>query len=500
MENLTGNLTGDSVASKIYAEWAANAERAALKERYATDPHRPLYHFLPPSNWINDPNGVIHWQGQYHLFYQYNPLAPDFGLMVWGHAVSPDLVHWTDLPLALEPTSGGPDASGCWSGIIVDNGGVPTAIYTGKSGKGKVELPCLAFGGDNLVSWQKYAGNPILAHAPDIVAGTDFRDHTVWRESDTWYMGIGTGLKDGVGAVLLFSSPDLYDWTYLHPLYQGEANPKGEVFECPSFFQLGDKHLLIFSPISNFLPVCLVGTYTAERRFEPESQDRIDYGGKTFYAPQTFEDTAGRRLMWGWLREGRSREENLAAGWAGVMSLPIQISLDAAGRVGYTFAPETEALRGANVEFGEQPVTGDHLLENLQGDTLEIDAEFLPGTAASFGLILRASPDGQEQTRLVYEAATGRFSIDASRSRLDGAGADDSSLQATAYTLESDQSLRFHVFLDRSVIEVSVNERIYMSGRIYPTGPDSQGVGVFAAGGAAVLKKLNAWQIGSIWE
>lgn len=488
----------DLAGQNVYSQWSANEERAALKEKFASDPHRPLYHFIPPSNWINDPNGVIHWQGQYHLFYQYNPLAADFGVMLWGHAVSPDLVHWTDLPIALEPTPGTADSSGCWSGVVLDNGGVPTMIYTGKNGH--VELPCLATSQDNLITWDKYEGNPLIAAAPEEVAGTDFRDHTIWREGATWYQGIGTGLKGGGGAVMLFSSPDLYHWTYLHPLYSGDAGVEREVYECPSFFQLGDKHLLIISSTSRSYPVCYVGKYTADHRFEPESQDRVDYGGNIFYAPQTFEDTAGRRLMWGWLREGRSREEHRAAGWAGVMSLPIQITLNDAGQVCYTFAPETQALRGANSEFGEQPVSGDHLLDTLQGDSLEIDAVFLPGTASSFGLILRASPDGAEQTRLVYDTTSGKFSIDASRSRNDQEGVNDSSLEAETYTLQPDQSLRFHVFLDRSVIEVSVNDRVYLSGRIYPTRADSQGVGLFATGGEATLKKLEAWQIGSIWE
>src|SRR5215813_2310009 len=101
----------------------------ALRKQLETDPHRPGFHYLPPKNWMNDPNGLIQWEGKFHLFYQHNPNGPVWGNIHWGHAVSPDLVHWSDLPIALAPTPGGPDEVGCFSGCAVNNG-VPTLIYT----------------------------------------------------------------------------------------------------------------------------------------------------------------------------------------------------------------------------------------------------------------------------------------------------------------------------------------------------------------------------------
>jgi len=109
----------------------AAREALALRQSLAHDPHRPQYHFIAPGNWLNDPNGLIQWDGRYHMFYQYNPRGAFHGTIHWGHAVSDDLVHWTDLPIALAPTPGGHDAEGCWSGCAVDNGGVPTLIYSG---------------------------------------------------------------------------------------------------------------------------------------------------------------------------------------------------------------------------------------------------------------------------------------------------------------------------------------------------------------------------------
>ena len=116
------------------------------------DQHRPRYHFLPTKNWMNDPNGVIHWKGRYHLFYQHNPNDTVGNDIHWGHAVSADLVHWTHLPIALAPTPGGPDVDGCWSGCAVDHDGIPTLIYSGNSG-GR-QLPCIATSDDDLLTWR----------------------------------------------------------------------------------------------------------------------------------------------------------------------------------------------------------------------------------------------------------------------------------------------------------------------------------------------------------
>ncbi|MDQ3856015.1 MAG: glycoside hydrolase family 32 protein, partial [Chloroflexota bacterium] len=172
---------------------AADAERA-LQRALAADPHRPQYHFLPPSAWLNDPNGLIQWKGRYHLFYQYNPKEPAWGVPHWGHAVSDDLVHWTDLPTALSPTPGGPDQDGCFSGCAVVHDGVPTIVYTGV--RGDAQLPCIAESHDDLVTWEKYVGNPVIAAPPEGLDAVMYRDHSVWQEDGMWYQLVGSGLRD----------------------------------------------------------------------------------------------------------------------------------------------------------------------------------------------------------------------------------------------------------------------------------------------------------------
>ncbi len=215
------------------------------------DPHRPRYHFLPPANFMNDPNGLIQWQGRYHLFYQCNPEGPFPGPKHWGHAASADLVHWTDLPIALSPAPGGPDEDGCWSGYAVQHDGEVSVVYTGV--RGPAQLPCVATSVDaQLVTWTKHPGNPVIAAPPPDQDILIFRDHAVWREDGTWYQLVGSGIDGAGGTALLYRSADLIEWEYLHPIHVGDKNRTepiwtGLCWECPSFFALGDRQVLVVS-------------------------------------------------------------------------------------------------------------------------------------------------------------------------------------------------------------------------------------------------------------
>ena len=174
--------------SQHFSDGMATRPQASIE----SDHQRPRYHFLPPANWLNDPNGLIQWNGHYHMFYQYNPNGPFHGTIHWGHAISDDLVHWEHLPIALAPTPGGPDEDGCWSGCAVDDDGVPTLIYSGPAGR--AQRACLATSADGLLTWQKYPGNPIIPAPPPGMHLVGFRDHSVWREDDGWYQLIGAGI------------------------------------------------------------------------------------------------------------------------------------------------------------------------------------------------------------------------------------------------------------------------------------------------------------------
>ena len=475
------------------------------------DAHRPRYHFLPRSGWMNDPNGLIYWKGHYHLFYQYVPNDPPWELKHWGHAVSRDLVHWTDLPVVLAPTPGGPDQDGCFSGCAVDHDGIPTIIYTGV--QGNRQLPCLATSSDDLVSWRKYPGNPVIAAPPrdlDLIA---FRDHRVWKEGNGWYQLIGAGIREVGGTALLYRSLNLVDWEYLHPLYIGDRKRTepvwtGSMWECPDFFPLGDKSVLLVSVYDEsrlreeayagclHYAVAFVGTY-ADRAFTPWTQSVIDYGGH-FYAPQTMLDPAGRRLMWGWLWEGRSDEAQWAAGWAGVMSLPRVLSLSTDGILSIEPVPEMKQLRGTHQRRMELAIlpTSFMQLREVQGDCLEIQAELVPGEATELGIGVRCAPDGTEQTLIRYDRLQRRLLIDRQRSSMSEDVQRD--LREGPLPLTTDEPLLLHIFVDRSVIGVFANHQLCMSSRVYPSRSDSLGIGLFARGGSGRLKALDVWEMRSI--
>ncbi len=468
----------------------ARAERARL----AGDRHRPGFHFLPPSNWLNDPNGLIHWRGRYHLFYQYNPDAPRWGLIRWGHAVSDDLVGWRDLPVALAPEPGGPDEDGCWSGCAVDLDGRPVLIYTGVGAAG--QRPCAAFGDDELLVWHKHPGNPLIASPPPEAHQREFRDHVVWREADGWYQLIGAALSGTGGTALLYRSDDLLAWEYLHPLCTSDGAAVGELWECPDFFPLDGRHILIVSPLPQRQTLWQAGRY-AGHRFAPERGELLDLGG-LFYAPQSFRDSAGRRLMFGWIQEGRDEAAQQAAGWSGVMSLPRVLALLPDGRLGQAPVPELERLRGPVRRFGHTPLAaGVPLrLEGVRGDSLELDVEIDPGDAVALVLRLRCSPDRREHTDLVWDRAAGRLEIDRRESSL--AAGVQRDIQGGACPPTPGRPLRLRVFLDRSVVEVFAEGRALAS-RIYPELPDSQGVELEARGGAAALRAAAFYEMSSTW-
>ena len=283
------------------------------------EPKRFLYHFEPQKGWMNDPNGLVWFRGQYHAFFQHNPHGPQWGPMHWGHAVSRDLIHWEELPIALYPDMPYENDGGCFSGSAVEKDGRLYLFYTSVSHEWK-QTQSVACSDDG-VRFTKYSGNPVIPRNP--LGYPDFRDPKVSRIDGVWYMVAGTGDAQS-GKVLLFTSEDLLRWDYVGVLFEG-AEYAGCI-ECPDFFQLGGKYVLMFSKIgeqeraTHFVVGDFVdGKLTDYTIQQPE-------WGIDFYAPQTFSD-GGRRIMIGWMYHwGKTAPKGCE--FAGALSIPRELTLE----------------------------------------------------------------------------------------------------------------------------------------------------------------------------
>lgn len=456
------------------------------------DLHRPSYHFLPAANWMNDPNGVIQWQGRYHLFYQYNPDGAYHANMHWGHAVSDDLVRWRELPIAIAPTPDSPDQGGIFSGCMVDKSGTPVAVYTGVNDDYSVQTQCLALGNDDLTEWRKHPRNPVVGDVPaQLGQSRDFRDPFVWREDDAWYMTLSSHIVGVGGAVLLYRSADLVDWEYLHPLYVGERARNGRNFECANFFRLGDKWVLIISVQWDQAPtntIYLVGRLEGGR-FVPESEGVYDAGYS--YASLMHLDESGRPLIYSWIREGWDADQQLAAGWSGVQAIPRVLSLDSQNRLLSHPVPEIEKLRRRRHRFAPSDTAPVDLA--VRGLALDIAAEFDVSVAETCGIEVAVAPNGEEKAAIVYERDTGTLRIHRRYSHDDGAI--DSAPQGLPHRPDAVETLELRILLDGSVLEVIADGRARVTSRIYPSSADNQGVRVLAP---TALRALDIWEMASI--
>jgi len=464
-----------------------------LQSRLAVDPLRPQYHLLPAANWMNDPNGPIFYRGRYHMFYQYNPNGAFWGSMHWAHATSPDMIHWKHEPVALAPTPDGYDRDGVFSGSAVLDGETPTVIYTGvqpprspseitlDDGQHKWrEVQCLATSKDpDLRSWQKLP-EPIIARPPDITV-TGFRDPCVWREEKNWLLALGSGIKRKGGAVLLYQSTDLRHWTYLHPLVEGRgtgqpaANPvdNGEMWECPDFFPLGDRHVLVYATMGKVL--WRTGHYR-DRRFTPDKDGVVDSGA--YYAAKTMLDANGSRILWGWIPETRLEDEYRAAGWAGLMALPRALSIGADGGLEMSVVREVEGLRGDHVRVDHAlPADKEKSLAavRIRDRAAEFKAEFAEGR--DFLLRLR-SEKGEAFAEIAHERSQSVLRVN-----------------STTGEFQTDNPISLRVLLDGSSLEVFANRETVITTRVYTAPRSPLGIEVWDLD---ALRSLEVWQMNPI--
>jgi beta-fructofuranosidase len=461
---------------------------------------------------MNDPNGPIYFGGRYHMFHQYNPHGATWGNMHWAHATSPDMIHWQHQPIALAPTPGGPDSDGVFSGSAVMHQGKVAVIYTAVAPPSSPhdatlrdgahtwrETQCLAIAqDDDLRIWKRFP-EPAIATPPPGLAVTGFRDPALWREGENWMLILGSGVRGKGGMILLYTSSDLRHWTYLHPLVEGShssspsVNPvdSGEMWECPDFFPLGNKHVLLISTMGKVR--WKVGTY-ANQRFTPEKEGIVDWG--SYYAAKTMLDTDRRRILWGWIPETRSDSELIAAGWAGVMSLPRVLSLTPQNELSTDVAPDAEKLRlpdGSNcgAAGSDHPSVKAAKLSSkcrqgldalrIKNLAAEIDVELRP-KQDDFTLRLASDVDEFVSISCSRKSESRELRVNTLTAPLPGSAADP---------------VRFHMFLDGSVLELFANKTVALTARVYRNASETLRLKLE---GDVELLSFHAWQISPISE
>jgi len=479
---------------------------ARVKDDVAKDPLRLNYHFMAPAYWINDPNGLIYFNGEYHMFYQHNPFAPEWGPMHWGHAKSKDLVHWKYLPIALAPSEDYEldERGGCFSGSAVDDNGTLAIVYTGtvvRDGK-LIQSQCLATS-TNGITFEKYEGNPIIPGPPE-EGSSDFRDPKVWKHEDKWYAVLGS-CKNGKGKALLYCSDDLRKWDYIGVLAESDGS-MGTMWECPDFFPLGHKYVLIFSPMGmgEKKTVYLVGDMNYKTgKFTYDTLGEVDCGFE-YYAPQSFLDGKGRRIIiawlnaWDWMPWWKNFGPTAANNWCGAMSIPRIVELCDDGRLNFRPVKELEVLRGDHFRLeNTEIISGVRVLpEKLEGKCLEILAEFELKSceAQEFGFSLMRSVDGSEETVVSYNVKGRELRFDRNRSGSGSKGVRTCKLESA-----DDKTLKLHIFVDTSCVEIFIDEgHTSMSNNIYPQ-PESKSMDLFSSGGRVKMLSLDIWKLKSIW-
>ena len=480
-------------------EAAREFERAQAAKIPASE--RPLFHLTPMVGWMNDPNGFCYYNGEYHLFYQYNPYSTVWGPMHWGHAVTTDLLHWTWQPAALAPDTAA-DAGGCFSGTAVETpDGQLLLMYTGvqpaSTGHAELQAQCVAIG--NGVDFRKVSQNPVLdaSALPAGYSAVDFRDPKIWRENDKYYCAAGNRHETRQGSILLFESPDALHWTFVTELDSSD-NEYGRMWECPDFFPLDGKQLLLVSPQemqanrdgefhAGYGTIALLGHWDAgTRTFTREQVQPIDHG-LDFYAPQTTLAPDGRRIMVGWMVNWETcGSEPRVHPWFGRMSLPRELHLRH-GRLYQTPVRELETLWKKETALSGVTVYGSQQFEGLSGRhvdmTVTVDVDASP---ACRRFELRFAGSDRFFTEVRCNLTRGELVFDRSRS---GSRRDiPHTRHITAASRQGKLTLR--LVLDGESAELFINDGERALSALLETPPDAQDI-TFRSDGPVKLDILH---------
>lgn len=408
-----------------------NPEKKTEEKTTYNEPHRPQLHFSPKEKWMNDPNGMVYFDGTYHLFYQYYPDSTVWGPMHWGHATSTDLAHWEHQPVALYPDSLGYIFSG--SAVIDSNntagfgkdGKIPmVAIFTHhdpkgeKAGSDTFQNQSIAYSLDKGKTWEKYAANPVLKN-PGI---RDFRDPKVtWYEAGKkWIMTLAA-----LDHITFYSSPNLKDWTKKSD-FGKELGAHGGVWECPDLFPMKYQDETIWILIVNLNPggpnggsatQYFTGQFDGSKFISTQKDTRwLDYGPDE-YAGITWSNTGDRRIFLGWMSNWQYADKVPTEKWRSAMTVPRDLGLE---KVGDAFLLTSRPADELNV-LADKPVFIGHIAEanydlTAQTGKLTGPARFTLRSDKLEPFVINLFNDGGEKLSIGYDKATNHYFIDRTRS------------------------------------------------------------------------------------
>ncbi|MCY7781597.1 MULTISPECIES: levanase [unclassified Bacillus (in: firmicutes)] len=490
----------------------------AADSSYYDEDYRPQYHFTPEANWMNDPNGMVYYAGEYHLFYQYHPYGLQWGPMHWGHAVSKDLVTWEHLPVALYPDEKGTIFSG--SAVVDKNNtsGFQTgkekplvAIYT-QDREGH-QVQSIAYSNDKGRTWTKYAGNPVIPNP----GKKDFRDPKVfWYEKEKkWVMVLAAGDR-----ILIYTSKNLKQWAYASEFGQGQGS-HGGVWECPDLFELpvdgnpNQKKWVMQVSVGNGAVSggsgmqYFVGDFDGTHFKNENPSDQVlwtDYG-KDFYAAVSWSDipsSDGRRLWLGWMSNWQYANDVPTSPWRSATSIPRELKLKAfteGVRVVQTPVKELETIRETSKKWKNLAISpaSHNVLAGLSGDAYEINAEFKvsPGSAAEFGFKVRT---GRNQfTKVGYDRKNAKLFVDRSESGNVTFNPTFNTGNQSAPLKPVNGKLKMRIFVDRSSVEVFGNDGQQVITDIILPDRSSKGLELYAANGGVKVKSLTIHPLKKVW-
>ncbi|HTI98064.1 MAG TPA: glycoside hydrolase family 32 protein, partial [Dongiaceae bacterium] len=436
---------------------------------------RPQFHFTSRRGWLNDPNGLVYYQGEYHLFYQHNPYGWNWGNMHWGHAVSTDLVHWRELPTALYPDKHGTMFSGSavvdWHNTAGFQTGSDPALVAMFTAAGNPFTQGIAYSNDRGRTWIKYDKNPVLGH----IAAENRDPKVVWYAPEKkWVMALYLDHSD----YALFSSPDMKQWQKL-----SDVNLPGDS-ECPNFFEIpldGNTNNLrwVFFGASG---VYLVGQFDGQK-FTPETAPQHLHHGNCWYASQVYSDIPaadGRCILvpWGRLPNGeifRGQTFNQ------MMGLPVELTLHSTGAgavLNVTPVRELQSLRQATHDIPAQPLApGENALKGIYGDLFEIEAALTVGDAKEIAFDLRGVP-------VVYDVAGQKLSC----------------LGSTVTLVPKDGVIALHLFVDRAAVDIYGGDGTLYLPMAQALAPQHQSLKLTSSGGTAGIVSLKVYELKSAWE